>query len=130
MTSGNVLNVAVDSRPVSEVRQTVDRYRQVRPYFEGDYYPLYTHKAEEAVWYGYQLHLPDQQRGMIVVFRRNEARLASSCITLHGIAPETSYKLTDTDAKTPRSILGSQLRTLVVTIEEKPGSRLLFYEKE
>jgi len=127
-TAGNVIEIG--DKPVERVRETVATYRQVRPYFEGDYYPLFEHTADETAWYGYQLHRPDEQRGMVVVFRRKQSLHAAASVALEAIDPKASYKLTDKDSGQIRSIKGHALRALMIKVEQAPGSRMLFYEKD
>jgi alpha-galactosidase len=130
MTSGNVLAVGVDVEPVENVRRTVETYQKVRPYFEGDYYPLFDHRADETVWFGYQLHRPDQQRGMVVVFRRSQSLTPKMPLALHAIDFDANYKLTDQATRETKTISGRSLRTMVVEISEAPGSKIFFYEKD
>jgi alpha-galactosidase len=128
MMSGNVLPVY--DQPAEQVRETVAAYKRVRPYFEGDYYPLFESAPEETVWYGYQLHRPDEQRGIAVIFRRPQSVQSSAPIGLQAIDPKASYKLTDKDSGQTRSLKGSELRGLAVKIERAPGAKILFYEKD
>ena len=130
MTSGNVLAVGIHDESVEKIRKTVETYQKVRPYFGGDYYPLFDHKEDETVWYGYQLHRPDQQRGMVVVFRRSQSIISKRSIALHAIDFDSTYKLTDQDSGETKKLSGRLLRTLLVEIPQSPGSRIMFYEKE
>jgi alpha-galactosidase len=130
MTSGNVLAWPVDKEPVEKIRPTVELYKKVRPYFEGDYYPLFDHRADETVWFGYQLHRPDQQRGMLVVFRRSVALTPKRPVSLHGIEYDAQYKITDQDTGETKVMSGSALRTMVVEIPQASGSKIFFYEKQ
>jgi len=129
MMSGNVLALDVQGAPVEKVQQTVLTFKQVRPYFEGDYYPLFDHKADETMWYGYQLHIPEEQRGMVVLFRRTQCPRTSEVVALKAIDPDATYTVLDKDAGTTRSVRGSELRAFTVRIDEMPGSRILFYTK-
>ncbi|MHB9035603.1 MAG: SUMF1/EgtB/PvdO family nonheme iron enzyme [Armatimonadota bacterium] len=129
MTAGNTLSVNPENKPVDEVRKTVELLKQVRPYFEGDYYPLFPHKVDETQWFGYQLDRPDQSRGMVVVFRRSLSQDATNVLTLRGIDSQATYKLTDKDSGETRTIKGLDFRMLKVTIDKTLGSRILFYEK-
>ncbi|MDO8302280.1 MAG: SUMF1/EgtB/PvdO family nonheme iron enzyme, partial [Sedimentisphaerales bacterium] len=130
MTGGNVLCCDPANKEVKEVNDTVATYKTVRPYFEGNYYPLFEHSTDESAWYGYQLHRPDQQRGMVLVFRRMLAPDDSKTVLLHGIDPAARYKLTNKDSGQVQHIAGSDLRILLVKLDQKPSSALLFYEKE
>lgn len=105
-------------------------YRRIRPYFEADYYPLFEHGADEMTWYGYQLHRPDEQRGMAVVFRRSQSPHSATPIALQGIDLIATYRVTDKNSGKTEALKGEALRALVVTITQAPSSRILFCEKE
>jgi alpha-galactosidase len=130
MTSGNVLAWPVDKEPVDKIRPTIDIYKKVRPYFEGDYYPLFDHRVDETVWFGYQLHRPDQQRGMVVIFRRSAALTPKRPVALHAIDYDAQYKVTDQDTGETKVMSGSALRTMAVEIPQTSGSKIFFYEKQ
>ena len=129
MMSGNVLGVDINT-PVDQFQQTISIYKRVRPYFEGDYYPLFSHRVSDRVWYGYQLHRHDAHRGMVVLFRRSECLVNTATITLNDIEPHAAYSLTDKDSGHTQEIKGSALRALTIKIEHAPGSRMLFYEQK
>ena len=105
-------------------------YHKVRPYFEGDYYPLFPHLDSERIWYGYQLHRPDLQKGMVVVFRRILAPETSKVLSLYDIDPQGTYQLFNKDQGRTRILTGVDLKLLNVTIDKSPGSCILFYEKK
>ena len=46
MQAGNVI-ADIQKKPIEQARRTVAMYQRVRPYFEGDYYPLFEHTADE-----------------------------------------------------------------------------------
>jgi alpha-galactosidase len=120
----------VDKEPVDKIRPTIDIYKKVRPYFEGDYYPLFDHRVDETVWFGYQLHRPDQQRGMVVIFRRSAALTPKRPVALHAIDYDAQYKVTDQDTGETKVMSGSALRTMAVEIPQTSGSKIFFYEKQ
>jgi alpha-galactosidase len=130
MTSGNVLAWPVDKEPVEKMRPTINIYKKVRPYFEGDYYPLFDHRLEETVWFGYQLDRPDLQRGMVVLLRRSAALTSKMPVSLHGIDYDAQYKVRDEDTGETKVMSGNLLRTMVVDIAKSSGSKILFYEKQ
>ena len=130
MMSGNVLCLDVVGTPAEKIQQTVEMFHKVRPYFEGDYYPLFPHLENERVWYGYQLSRPDLQKGMIVLFRRALAPDASKILSLYDIDPEGTYTLFNKDEGRTETLSGAELKFLNITIDKSPDSRVLFYEKQ
>ncbi len=130
MMSGNPLCLDAAGSPVEKVRDTVAMYHKVRPYFEGDYYPLFPHAADEGVWYGYQLSRPDEGKGMILVFRRNECQQADQILSLYAIDTTAEYKITNIDLQENHTISGKTLQHLPVHVDSQPGSQLIFYERQ
>jgi hypothetical protein len=114
---------------VEAVRPSIELYHRVRPYFEGDYYPLLPHRADESAWWGYQLHRPDTGQGMIALFRRSQCRVEQVPVLLHALDLKATYRLTDEDSGETRTLSGAELKALTVKIPEMPGARLLFYEQ-
>ncbi|MDO8304083.1 MAG: alpha-galactosidase, partial [Sedimentisphaerales bacterium] len=129
MTAGGGNGTGTETLPEAEVRGTAATYQQVRPYFEGDYYPLVEPKIDEMQWFAYQLDRPDEDRGMVVVFRRKACPENFVILQLQAIDPQARYELTEKDSGQTRSVSGSELCALRVDIKESPGSRILFYKK-
>ncbi len=131
MMSGNALVGGVLGVSPETMLKTVEMYKMARPFFEGDYYPLSEHKADETMWYGYQLDRPDLGKGMIMVFRRSQAAADGTTLALRGMDPNAQYKLWNKDTNESKTISGVEMRTLAVRLpsDEMPGSRVIFYEK-
>ena len=110
-------------------RATVETFHLVRPYFAGDYYPLFAHTTDESVWWAYQLDLPEQGRGMVLAFRREKNPQAKNALLLHAIDRNANYDVTDKDAGKTTRISGLQLKSIIVEIPQAPGSKLIFYTK-
>ncbi len=128
MQAGNVFGFRGTS--VEKIRETVEAYKRARPYFEGDFYPLFKYQPDETAWYAYQLHLPDEERGMVVAFRRKESADVTRALSLRELDVAGTYTVENKDEQRTETMSGEELRSLAVTIDEQPGSRLLFYEKE
>jgi len=126
LMSGNPMG---DVPPNEQGRATVETYHLVRPYFEGDYYPLFEHTTDESVWWGYQLDLPEESRGMVLAFRREHNPQAKNSLFLYAIDKKADYEVTIKDAGTTTRMSGMRLRSIIVEIPEAPGSRMLFYKK-
>ncbi len=129
MTTGGGQSYDLNNLPEEDIRRTAAVYQQVRPYFEGDYYPLFESRIDEMQWFGYQLNRPDEARGMIVVFRRKDCTEDTVSVYLNAIDRQAQYDLTEKDSGQTRSLSGKELRIFPVTISETPGSRIFFYQK-
>lgn len=126
MMSGNPMG---DVPANEQGRTTVETFHLVRPYFQGDYYPLFAHTTDETVWWGYQLDLPEQGRGMVLAFRRQQNPYAKNSLLLHAIDKSADYEVIDRDAGTTSRMSGMRLSSIIVEIPQAPGSNLLFYKK-
>jgi alpha-galactosidase len=137
LTAGNI-NVATDAdgiinngRPhtAEAAKRSTAITRRVRPSLLGDFYPLFPHVEKEDAWFGYQFHRPDLGSGMALVFRREKCVGESTAVALQGIDPAARYEVTFEDAGMKKTMTGAELSRLSVTVPQKPGSALVFYEK-
>ena len=107
-------------------------YRRARPLFRGDYYPMTLNVPDQNVWAVFQMHRPDLEEGMLLAFRRKDSPFISADFRLQALAPDTAYELEDADTggRTWRQT-GKELATtgVRVTLEQAPGSQLIFYRK-
>jgi alpha-galactosidase len=126
LMSGNPLG---DVPANEQGRATVATFHQVRPYFEGDYFPLFEHSINENIWWGYQLDLPQEGRGMVLAFRREQSPYAKNALLLHNIDKKAEYEVFDKDGGTTTRMSGLRLKSIIVEIPAAPGSRMLFYKR-
>jgi alpha-galactosidase len=114
--------------PAAPAQRSVQTCLRTRPFFAGDYYPLFAPTPALHRWFGYQLHRPDLNQGMIMVFRRAQCPQTDATVLLHGLQSERAYRLTDQETGEARELDGKELATLLVKVPQAPGSRLLLYE--
>jgi len=104
---------------------------RLRPYWGGDFTPLTPPSDSREALIAYTLRLPEEDRGVMAVFRREEAA-DTFVIKLPDISPERQYLLTVTDEALAESRITVTGKALLdgfpVTIKEAPGSLLVFYE--
>ena len=135
MTSGIVLYTDTESKQFSPeaAGRGIAELKQLRPLWEGDYYPLMPLTTSQADWYAYQLDRPDLGEGCALVFRRPEATAALCPIELQNIDPDATYQVSltgETYDQGPTSQMpGRQLARQTITIGSKPGSALLRYRR-
>jgi len=72
-------------------------WRSIAPDFYGDYYPLTPYSLAEDAWIGWQFHRPSSGDGMIEVFRRAKAGVASTVVKLRGLQAAARYRLSVVD---------------------------------
>ena len=104
---------------------------RLRPYWGGDFTPLTPPSDSREALIAYTLRLPEEDRGVVAIFRREEAA-DTFVIKLPDISPERQYLLTVTDEALAESRITVTGKALLdgfpVTIKEAPGSLLVFYE--
>jgi alpha-galactosidase len=125
--------------PLSEVKAVLDEYREVQPYFAGDFYPLLSyiptlenHALVTDAWTAWQFDRPDIHSGIILALRRQNSPILTIQPTLHDIDPAAAYDVEIRYAfgKTPpQHMTGSDLAHLKLTVTEEPGSALVIYHR-
>lgn len=116
---------------IAEMQQYIQDYKRFRPYYYGDYYPLTGTKdfLKNKVWLAYQLNRPEQNDGIILIFRRDDCLEDSYKIKLHGIDEKATYELFYEDYKISTKKTGQELMDgFDVFISQKPASLLISYK--
>jgi len=136
MTTGNILIPAsenhkkgdADPAPDDPIVRAVALYKKIRPYFLGDYYPLFAHVSDESAWFGQQFHRADLDAGMVVVFRREQCAQADTILQLKGLVPEHKYELRSEDSPEVRVLTGEALAKCPVNAPAAPSAVILYYK--
>jgi alpha-galactosidase len=105
---------------------------RVRPFFEGDFYPLTDVRAAnsqgERAWCAYQMHRSDLDAGFIICFRRLDAPSHVFTASLGGIDQSASYTVETYDGPTVQ-MDGHDLASFSVTLKSPRSFRLSFYSR-
>jgi alpha-galactosidase len=117
--------------PFAEVRRSLEQFRSIQKYFYGDYYPLTEYTQANDAWMAYQLDLPAEGEGLVVVLKRPESSFRQATFRLHGLASTGAYEVEDLDGKTVRSIPAARLREpgLEVNLMKSPDTALIRYRR-
>lgn len=103
---------------------------RLREYWSGDFTALTPVSDKQDALIAYTLRLAEEDRGAVLVFRRENAP-DTFVIKLPEVNTEKQYSLTISDetlAETEQTVSGAELSTgFSVTIDEAPGSLLIFY---
>jgi alpha-galactosidase len=135
MSSGIVLYNDLESRDFSSdlTRQGIAELKRLRPYFQGDIYPLLDLTTSQADWYAYQLDRPDLAAGCVLAFRRPESPDESRELCLQAIDPAAQYDVRVTgETYAPaatQTLRGRDLGRLTIRIATQPGSALVEYTR-
>ena len=113
------------------IRRVLGQWRQVAPYYFGDYYPLTPYSLDAAVWIAWQFDRPDLGEGMVQAFRRGESVYEAARFRLRGLEPDARYAVADIDAGAPVEMTGRDLMEggLPVTIKDRPGAVIIVYKR-
>ena len=105
---------------------------RVRPFFEGDFYPLTDLRAPdsqgERAWCAYQMHRPDLDAGFVLCFRRLDAPSHLFTATLDGIDPSARYTVETYDAATEQ-VDGRALANFTADLKSPRSFKLTFYAR-
>jgi alpha-galactosidase len=111
-------------------KDLLDRYRAVRQLLVGAWYPLLPYSRRMDSWMAVQFHRPDQNRGMILAWRRPESPYASVEVALHGLDPAATYEVRAEGSRRRKRVSGAVLmQQYILTLPEKHSSELLLYRK-
>jgi alpha-galactosidase len=115
----------------TKFRRVADQWREVAPYYLGDFHPLTPYSLAEDVWIAWQFDRPDLGEGMVQIFRRQESIYESARLRLHGLQPGAKYTLTNLDAPVAVEMTGKQLvdEGLHVTVTDRPGAVIITYRR-
>jgi len=128
------LNLLFDVREkgldYDKIRQLTAQWREVIPYYYGDYYPLMTITRDNSAWIAWQFDRPEQSDGIVQVFRRANSPYESVRLKLRGLEPKAKYQITQLDRSEKLEMNGEELvqKGLPVAIDERPGVAIIKYQ--
>jgi len=115
---------------LNQALEDIAEFRELRPYFLGDFYPLTEYSTSDEVWAAFQWDRPEERDGIILAFRRPQAAPSSIAIRLRGLEPDADYEITYEDYGITVYKSGRELAPgLSVKIPEAPGSLLIKYRR-
>jgi alpha-galactosidase len=130
--SAVVLNWKLTNRDFSipEMQQCIADFKELRPYYYEDYYPLtgLGDLTGDKVWLAYQLNEPSDNSGIVVAFRRKDNHSNTLPVKLKGLNPDTTYTVYNDNDKSETLKTGKELiEGITLEINSAPGSLLLKY---
>jgi hypothetical protein len=100
---------------VASMKQAIGEYREVRPYFQGDFYALLPYSLAADTWTAWQWERPANKDGVVIVLRLPKSPVASMEVHLDHLKPNASYQveIRNTYEKAPtKEMKGSELAHL------------------
>jgi alpha-galactosidase len=131
-TTGVGLGLDLRSKyiPLELLKLEIERVKELRPFWLGDYYPLTAPAFDQTSWCGWQFDRPDLKAGYAIFFRRPKSSASNFDASLRGLDPKASYDVTFSEAyeiKEKRVMTGADLGKLKVEIRSAPGVMLIRY---
>lgn len=129
--SWNFSSFAADRATFDLYAGYVAEYMELREYFTRDYYPLTPATTLTVRNLAMQFDDPASGSGIVLAFRREDARAQTVTVRLNGLEDGTMYLIRDIDTLTEQVLTGAQLagKGLAIDIPEKPGAVILRYSK-
>jgi len=121
-----------ESESILEIQKRITDYKELRPYFYGDYYPLTQswNNQDEDMWLAYQLNRPIEGDGIILAFRRKDCKQETIQVKLGGLEKTRDYELNIIDYGLKMTRLGGELMAgFELTIPQKPSSLMVRYHR-
>lgn len=139
LNAGMILNIdefglrdwKANDFPWEWLRARITEAKELRPYFYGDFYPLTPCVLQPDAWATYQLHLPAEDKGAVVAFRRSENRMPLAHYQLRDIDPAGTYEITNHDTAATQRATGAELMItgLAISTQASRESQIIFYRK-
>jgi alpha-galactosidase len=115
----------------SMLRRLIAQWRQVAPYYYGDYYPLTPYSTDDTAWVAWQFDRPETGEGMLQAFRRAASPIEQARFKLRGLEAKAQYAVSNLDAPGQTQFSGQELieKGLRVAIKEQPGAVIIVYKQ-
>lgn len=120
-------------RSIYEMRDRQAEFKELRPYFYENYYPLSGTGdiTSDNIWLAYQLYRPSDDSGYIVAFRRKDNPDKNYTVKLSGLKPEKEYTLTNKDTRESIKKSGKELAEgLTLTLDKPLESLIIRYQSD
>lgn len=132
MSSATVMNWELLSQrnSIPEMQRVINKFKQIRPYYCEDYYPLtgIEENTGEDVWLAYQLHRKADDSGIVVAFRRAANTQESIEVQLQAIDDQKSYTLHNFFENKSVEMSGAELKkALKIELKSARSAVLLEY---
>jgi len=120
--------------PMEQAIRQVERYKRIRHFLSGDFYPLTPCSLEEP-WLGYQFHRVDLDAGFALLFKRPRSRDMDYPVSdtfkpcFRGLAPERRYRVHFERSDQDEILTGSELaKGVAIIIGEEKGAEMVEYQ--
>ena len=119
--------------PREELKAAIVEGKRIRKYFLGDFYCLSDVSVDPRHWCVMQYDRPEQGDGIVLAFRRGKSPYAAFQCGLKGIDAEAKYDVRVShgyEREPVATMKGSDLASLIVNVNDRPGSVLVEYKRK
>ena len=98
--------------PMALAKTTMAEAKENQKYWYGDFYPLTRCSTAPDAWMAYQLHRPDLDAGLVLVFRHAESNYPALSVNLRGLDATAKYEvefIDDARRHTVKTLTGRKL---------------------
>jgi alpha-galactosidase len=118
---------------VAWIKQAIGEYREVQPYFYGDFYALVPYSLGDESWTAWQWNRPESKDGLVILLRRPKSPFTKMELGLEHLDPAARYEveIRSTYDRTPaKEMTGNELAHLQIKLADAPSSALVFYRRK
>ncbi len=118
---------------VAWIKSAIGEYREVQPYFYGDFYSFLPYSLGDKTWTAWQWNRLEKKDGLVMVLRRPKSPFTTMELGLQHLNLTAAYEveIRTTYAKAPiKEMKGSELAHLQIQLPDAPSSTLVFYRQK
>lgn len=127
---GDIDNFPADEKELEKLRNYIKEYKNLRPYYSCDFYPLMNKPSlDDSNWEAQQFDRPEEDDGMIIAFRRPASPIEMVRFMLGGIKPDKIYTFINQDTDEKRVHTSNELtdKGFVISLLEPRSTSLWLY---
>ena len=126
------INMMVTEDMAADIKKIGEEYQRARQFFSEDFYPLTAYSSNEDCWCGWQYNRPEENDGLIQVFKRANSAYMSAVYKLRGLDKNKRYIIEDADDGSTKTVSGRELAEngFEVKIKNARTAKLYFYKEE
>lgn len=120
-----------DVPELANAKRVIREYKEIRPYFSCDFYPLTEYSLSKRVWCVWQYNDPERAAGTVIAFRRSESNISKMTLQMYGLE-DADYVFTNMDTGEEIIFSGKKLMEsgLEITLPMKRSSVVFKYQKK
>jgi hypothetical protein len=108
----------------------VQRFLRVRELLVGAWYPLLPPTLDKTLWVGSEYFRKDLDRGLFLVFRREDCPYPTVEVKARGLEADAEYELTAETTQVKQNLTGQKLMAgFPITLENPRSAEMIVFRK-